>query len=529
MGQGYLHTSGAQILDENNQPVRIAGVSWFGFETETYTVHGLDERSYKEMLDHIKRLHYNTIRLPFSTQMFDPASEPVGIDYTLNPELKNLDSQQILDKIVDYAGEIELRIILDRHRIVSTEQSSLWYNEQYPETRWLEDWQKLAERYRDNPTVIGADLHNEPREQACWGCGDEQIDWRLAAQRAGNAILALNPQWLIFVQGVECYGTGGTTAGGDCYWWGGNLKGVKTAPVELSVSNRLVYAVHDYGPSIHSHTWFNEQSFPANMPDVWNAYWGYIQKEGIAPVWVGEFGSRLQQENDHRWLDSLVNYLGTGINGINWTFWSWNPDSVDTGGILQDDWQTVNQEKQDILQAILPPYNQESNVSVSPTPQSQQTAIVASGDLQLVYKNGNPGDPGKIAPQFKLTNSSDASIELSEVRIRYWFTSETDKISGQQFWCDFAEVDCSTITGSVVPITPARQQADAYLEVTFIAGTLEAGKDTGEIKVRTNKSDWSPYDEKNDYSYGSAASDYAASTKVTVYYQGALVWGVEPV
>ena len=59
--------------------------------------------------------------------------------------------------------------------------------------------------------VIGADLHNEPHAPACWGCGDKALDWRLAAERAGNAILAVNPNWLIFVEGVNCYGPGGTT------------------------------------------------------------------------------------------------------------------------------------------------------------------------------------------------------------------------------------------------------------------------------------------------------------------------------
>jgi endoglucanase len=61
IGQGYWHTSGSQILDAQNQPVRIAGINWFGFETPNYVVHGLDVRSYKDMLGQIKSLHYNTI------------------------------------------------------------------------------------------------------------------------------------------------------------------------------------------------------------------------------------------------------------------------------------------------------------------------------------------------------------------------------------------------------------------------------------------------------------------------------------
>src|ERR1700738_1633089 len=50
LGQGYWHTHGTQILDANNQPVRIAGVNWFGFETTDYVAHGLQYRSYKSIL-----------------------------------------------------------------------------------------------------------------------------------------------------------------------------------------------------------------------------------------------------------------------------------------------------------------------------------------------------------------------------------------------------------------------------------------------------------------------------------------------
>src|SRR5438445_174519 len=50
-GKGYWHTAGAQILDANNRPVRIAGINWFGFETLSYSPHGLWTRNYKSMLD----------------------------------------------------------------------------------------------------------------------------------------------------------------------------------------------------------------------------------------------------------------------------------------------------------------------------------------------------------------------------------------------------------------------------------------------------------------------------------------------
>ena len=64
---------------------------------------------------------------------------------------------------------------------------------------------------------------------------------------------------------------------------------------------------------------------------------------------VGEFGTKLATTSDQQWLTALASYLGTGVDGIHWTFWAWNPNSADTGGILNDDWQTVNQAKQAVL------------------------------------------------------------------------------------------------------------------------------------------------------------------------------------
>ena len=190
--------------------------------------------------------------------------------------------------------------------------------------------------------MIGADLHNEPHGAACWGCGDVARDWRLAAERAGNAILAVNPNWLIVVEGVESHG-------GQNYWWGGNLAGAGAAPVRLNVANRLVYSPHDYPASVYPQAWFSAPDYPTNLPAVWDAKWGYLHRAGVAPVLLGEFGTKLATLSDQQWLTALASYLGTGVDGIHWTFWSWNPNSGDTGGILKDDWQTIDQAKQAML------------------------------------------------------------------------------------------------------------------------------------------------------------------------------------
>src|SRR6185436_14345119 len=328
-GTGFWHTSGNRILDANNRQVRIAGINWFGFETSNFVVHGLWTRDYRDMLDQIKSLGFNTIRLPYSNQLFDPSSRPNSISFAPTPKwpqgmnlpLQNMTTGlQIMDELIRYGGSIGLRFILDRHRPDSGAQSPLWYTAQFSEARWISDWQMLAQHYAGNTAVVGADLHNEPHHiqgnpaaSACWGCGTTANDWRLAAQRAGNAILGANPNWLIVVEGVDCYGPGGVTEpsqGATCTWWGGMLAGAAAFPVTLNVANRVVYSPHDYDNGVFNQTWFSDPNFPNNMPALWDQWWGYLHKNNIAPIMMGEFGSLLNDPKDGQWLSALMSYVG---------------------------------------------------------------------------------------------------------------------------------------------------------------------------------------------------------------------------
>ncbi|ONG54035.1 hypothetical protein BKE38_11205 [Pseudoroseomonas deserti] len=358
---GFFSTAGNQIVDAAGNPVKITAVSWFGMETGTQAPHGLWVREWHEMMREIAAEGFNTIRLPFSSELLHTDAAPYGIDFNLNPDLAGLSGLGIMDKVVQYAGELGLRIILDHHsnRIgVSVAEDGLWYRpgEAYTEDRWVQDWQDLAARYAGNPTVIGADLHSEPWA-ATWGGGGEN-DWHRAAERAGNAVLAANPDWLVFVEGVFTHDDTG-------YWWGGNLAGVRDNPVELDVGNKLVYSAHDYPNSVFPQSWFQDAEFGDALAERFDSMWGYIYREGIAPVFLGEFGSRLEDPKDLVWLDKITAYLagdfdadGTvdipgGDQGISWGWWSWNPNSSDTGGILADDWRTVIEAKVAHLQPLL--------------------------------------------------------------------------------------------------------------------------------------------------------------------------------
>jgi endoglucanase len=339
---GPVHAEHSELVNTKGKPVHLAGVNWPGFETPTFAPAGLTVRNYQDMLNQMVKCGFNTLRLPYSNQLFDPASVPTGISYTLNPDLRGLRGLALMDKIVAGAQKAGLRIILDQHRPDAYAQSDLWYTPQVPESRWLHDWVMLAQHYRDSPAIIGADLHNEPHDSATWGDGNLATDWRLAAERAGNAILAVNPNWLIIVEGIQTYH-------GDSYWWGGNLEGARQYPVRLSHPQQLVYSAHDYGPDVWEQTWFQAPTFPKNLPDIWQKYWGYLQTEHIAPVYVGEFGGSMQHSAEAAWQTTLVSYLSQ--NRMSYTYWCWNPDSGDTGGILEKDWKTVDQARLDVLRS----------------------------------------------------------------------------------------------------------------------------------------------------------------------------------
>lgn len=352
---GFLHTSGSQILDSAGNAIRLTGVNWFGAEGYAFAPQGLWQDSYQSIMAEMLTLGFNVIRLPFSDAMLDSGRMPTGINYNLNPDLFGKTSLEVFDAIIAHADKIGMKIILDHHRSgdgASANENGLWYTTQYPEHVMIRNWQMLAERYKGNDAVIGADLHNEPHGPASWGDGSA-TDWARAAERIGNAIQQVNSDWLMIVEGIE-------RVEGDWYWWGGNLLNQPRYNVSFDVPNKLVYSVHEYGPSLYMMEWFRDPAYPANLPDKWTEVWGRLVQNDQHPVLVGEFGTKLATTMDDRWLKTLmaymngdwnldgVNDLAPGHQGVNWTYWAWSPGSWDTGGLMTDDW-VLNTAKYDIL------------------------------------------------------------------------------------------------------------------------------------------------------------------------------------
>ncbi len=341
----YWHTCESQIVDRDGHPVLITGIAWSGLELPGGAPQGLDRRDYGAILQDVKLLGYNVVRIPFDSESIQPGNHPSGINYQANPDLRGLTSLQILDRIVDECRVLGLKVILDHHRISPWSKPPLWYDASYSQSQWIADWKRLAERYRGNDAVIGFDLQNEPYG-ANWGTGDPATDWRLAATKAGDAILQVNPYLLIFVEGIGQHQ-------GTYYWYGGELQDVAKAPIHFAVPGRLVYSPHEYGPSVYPQSWFFTPDFPSNLPSIWNLHWGFIAERGIAPVVVGELGApETGYDVGGTWQRVFLSFLQE--HRIGFIVWALNPTSTDTGSLFDSDWETVDAARQ----ALFTPYLQ---------------------------------------------------------------------------------------------------------------------------------------------------------------------------
>jgi endoglucanase len=342
---GYTVANG-QIL-KNGSAIKLKGVNWFGFEGGTHVVHGLWLRNYKDMVTQMKTLGFNAVRVPYCPGTLKGVT-PTSIDYGRNSDLQGLNSLQVMDKVLGELNNQQMYILLDQHTPDCNAISDLWYTSSYSESSWISDLKMLATRYKNLPYFIGLDLKNEPKGSATWGTG-KSTDWNVAAEKAGKEILAANANLLIFVEGIQ---DNPTCSGNTAHFWGGNLEPVNCKGVNSDYipANKLVFSPHVYGPDVHAQSYFSASNFPANMPTIWDTHFGFLKDKGYAVVpgeWGGKYGNG-GVSSDVTWQNALVSYYKNKKICSSF-YWDWNPNSGDTGGILQNDWKTPWQNKVDML------------------------------------------------------------------------------------------------------------------------------------------------------------------------------------
>ena len=149
-----------------------------------------------------------------------------------------------------------------------------------------------------------------------------------------------------------------------------------------------------------------------------------------------------------------------------------------------------------------------------------------SGDIKLNLNNSiKNGLTNTIAPNFEITNIGDNTIDLSAVKIRYYYTNSGEV--EQNFWCDHAAITSpkynsitSKVAGDFVKKSNPAASANYYVEISFAAGRLEPQAKVV-AKTRIARENWTNYDQSNDFSFNNAE-------KVGVYINDELVWGITP-
>lgn len=364
----WLHASGSRLYDKAGNEVWLTGANWFGFNCTENVLHYLWSGDIDDMVHAVANNGINVLRIPVSTELLynwmigdpDPIESvnpnndpyyPFNVDL-INPDGSIMNSQQTFDVLLKKCKMYGVKVFIDIHSPESNNSGhnyGLWYGKGFTANDgkevmvttevWQETLVWAAEHYKNDDTLLGFDLKNEPHSvygggpvDAIWDNSSAPNNWKKAAEDCANGILEVNPNALILIEGVEGYQGHGA-------WWGGNLRGVKDYPVvPESGTSQIVYSPHDYGPIVSPQTWF-EKDFTEQtlLDDYWYDTWAYLVDEENtpidkqAPLLIGEWGGRMDGGDNEKWMRLIRDYMIK--HHINHTFWCLNDDSGDTGGL----------------------------------------------------------------------------------------------------------------------------------------------------------------------------------------------------
>jgi cellulose 1,4-beta-cellobiosidase len=134
----------------------------------------------------------------------------------------------------------------------------------------------------------------------------------------------------------------------------------------------------------------------------------------------------------------------------------------------------------------------------------------------------------QVAPRIKITNTGSATVDLTTVEIRAWYSNETaPNAQGTTCWWAGNVADCSGVHVTITASGSSTAGADTVASYKFTSGSLPAGQNE-EIHLGINPTPWADYILTNDYSDCSTFASMTVQPHIAVYVSGALAWGVEP-
>jgi endoglucanase len=244
-----------------------------------------------------------------------------------------------LDVALPLCAKYGLRVVVDLHSPPGGHLTSGGYagsdqglfTDAACQRKFIEVWQHMARRYQQSKAIWGYDLANEPVEPPA---GQRLAGWQELAQRAAEAIRAIDPRRTIIVEPPQ---------------WGSPGGLAELRP--LTVSN-VVYSAHMYIPGEFTHQGVHGPGKKYDYPGpIGGKQWGKPQLEAaLQPVvdfqkkygvhiYMGEFSAiRWAPEGSaYRYLRDLIEIFES--HGWDWTyhaFREWDGWSVEHGSDPND-------------------------------------------------------------------------------------------------------------------------------------------------------------------------------------------------
>lgn len=225
-----------------------------------------------------------------------------------------------LDTLLPVCEEAGLKVCLDLHappggRSFGPDDWAMpLFRDADLQDEFVKTWQLLAERYKDNPTIIYYDLLNEPHEGNPFAAAPGLLSWRDLAVKTIRAIREIDPDTKIVFEPHECDADRGI---------------LNLAPLPVP---GVVYSIHVYYPHTLTHQGVIKGAeigpvYPGMIDGVyWDKaklrdYWRHainFAETNKAEIFVGEFGCI-------RWApdNSAYNYLRDCIEMFEELGWDW--------------------------------------------------------------------------------------------------------------------------------------------------------------------------------------------------------------
>ncbi len=249
----------------------------------------------------IKQSGFNSVRVPFSYRLFVSEGVPAKLEG---------EGYRLLDDVVAWCKLEDLYVIFDMHGAPGGQTGDniddSWgypflFESVESQDLTVNVWRKLAARYRNEPTVIGYDLLNEPIAHYFEAA---KLNPKLEPlyRKIVSGIREVDRNHLIFLGGAQ---------------WNTNFK-VFGPPFD----SKLVYTFHKY--------WMD-----VNRGAI-QEYLDFREKHNV-PVWMGESG-----ENTDEWIGSFRTLLEQ--NNIGWCFWPYkklNATSCVASINPPEDWDAI--------------------------------------------------------------------------------------------------------------------------------------------------------------------------------------------